>query len=180
MNVQEHIKRYGEEIIETLFGSIEEGGSGSGNYGHAGRKGMRGGSLPHGISDMLSHLKEGNPRDLIKLRGKLPKVIQGDMTQYTVNDIKKEGVKVFVDKGINFGYGLKGNEIVNLISVKKGMGKVALIHAIREGGKRLDCFDKRGLVQFYEKGGFVEVKREKNWTPGGPDNVYMALRKKRG
>ena len=29
------------------------------------------------------------------------------------------------------------------------------------------------LKTFYEQFGFKEFKREANWTPGGPDNVYM-------
>ncbi len=42
MDKQRQIRELSESIVSALF----EGGSGSGNYGHKGRPGMRGGSLP--------------------------------------------------------------------------------------------------------------------------------------
>ena len=43
-----------------------------------------------------------------------------------------------------------------------------------DGVQYLDCFDGF-LPSYYEKFGFVEYKREANWTEGGPDVVYMRM-----
>jgi hypothetical protein len=66
-----------------------------------------------------------------------------------------------------------GGEIANLFS-RTHHGDEMVEAAIRHGGTHLDCFDGY-LVKFYSKHGFVEVKREPNWTPGEPDVVWMEL-----
>lgn len=53
-----------------------------------------------------------------------------------------------------------------------GKGAAALQYAMEQGARFLDCFDGF-LVKFYSCFGFREVRREANWTPGGPDVVYM-------
>jgi hypothetical protein len=62
-------------------------------------------------------------------------------------------------------------------SGEKGAGGAAIEAAKAAGGKTLDAFDV-GLPQIYAKHGFVEDHREKNWTAGGPDVVYMKLKGK--
>jgi hypothetical protein len=57
----------------------------------------------------------------------------------------------------------------------KGAGGAAIEHAKLQGGSRLDAFDGK-LPSIYAKHGFVVEKREPNWTPGGPDVVYMKLK----
>ena len=47
--------------------------------------------------------------------------------------------------------------------------------AIASGARTLDCFDDF-LPGFYARFGFVEVRRESNWTPGKEDVVYMVLK----
>lgn len=80
-------------------------------------------------------------------------------------------------------YGVKQDgDIVNLFSLEKGRGRSGLLHAIENGGRKLDCFDKKagqekGLPDYYKTFGFVEVRREPNWTKGEPDVVYMELPK---
>jgi hypothetical protein len=57
----------------------------------------------------------------------------------------------------------------------KGLGGAAVEAAKAAGGKKLDAFDGY-LPGFYKQHGFVEDHREKNWTPGGPDVVYMKVK----
>ena len=74
------------------------------------------------------------------------------------------------------GYGVspKG-ELIGLFSLAPGRGKVMVEDAIElDGVQYLDCFDGF-LPSYYEKFGFVEYKREANWTEGGPDVVYMRM-----
>lgn len=54
-----------------------------------------------------------------------------------------------------------------------GYGSQLVSDALHNGAEVLDCFDGF-LPEFYARHGFVEVTREPNWTPGGPDVVYMA------
>lgn len=53
-----------------------------------------------------------------------------------------------------------------------GRGSALVRAAIAAGAVTLDCFDGF-LPAFYARHGFVIVRREENWTPGGPDVVYM-------
>ncbi len=57
----------------------------------------------------------------------------------------------------------------------KGAGGAAIAHAKAVGGQKLDAFDGK-LPSIYKAHGFVEDRREKNYTPGGPDVVYMKLK----
>jgi len=74
------------------------------------------------------------------------------------------------------GYGVTMNgELVGLFSLVPGRGKDMVQEAIdMDGARRLDCFDGF-LPEYYKQFGFVEYMREANWTPGGPDVVYMEL-----
>lgn len=65
-------------------------------------------------------------------------------------------------------------ELVGVFSLVKGRGDSIVAAAIENGAKYLDCFDGY-LPRLYSRHGFTEVKREPNWTPGGPDVVYMVL-----
>jgi len=100
------------------------------------------------------------------------------LSTYTEDELKQNGIKLFLSENKKSGYGLKGDEIINVFSVEKGAGEKVMLDAIKKGGLKLDCFDKRpdqarGLPDYYAKFGFKEYKREKNWTPGEPDVVYM-------
>lgn len=74
------------------------------------------------------------------------------------------------------GYGVsEENELIGLFSLVPGRGMDMVEEAINlDGVESLDCFDGF-LPQYYQKFGFVEYKREANWTEGGPDVVYMRL-----
>lgn len=73
------------------------------------------------------------------------------------------------------GYALHSSgEINHVFSFVKGHGAHAVRDAVRRGGKHLTAFDGI-LPSYYKKFGFIETGREANWTPGGPDVVFMAL-----
>src|SRR5690554_1178946 len=67
-----------------------------------------------------------------------------------------------------------GGELIALFSTVKGRGHDLVQIAVQCGAEYLDCFDGF-LPELYAKHGFKEVKRELNWTVGGPDVVYMQL-----
>lgn len=62
--------------------------------------------------------------------------------------------------------------LLGLHSQVRGRGPSLLREAEWLGATRLWCFDGF-LVGLYERNGFVELERSPNWTPGGPDVVYM-------
>lgn len=72
------------------------------------------------------------------------------------------------------GYGVTDDgELIGVHSLVKGRGDALVSHAIAHGATRLDCFDGY-LVTLYRRHGFGVTRREANWTPGGPDVVYMS------
>ena len=71
------------------------------------------------------------------------------------------------------GYAVSENgKLTSVFSSIKGQGTNIMQSAIKNGARHLDCFDGF-LPTFYSKFGFKEVRREKNWTAGQPDVVYM-------
>ena len=121
--------------------------------------------------EMSFGLTDANPEEFVQVRTKVPKILQEYFTPFLTNT-KDAGVAVKPD-----------GDIVNLFSLEKGKGRNALLHAIMNGGRKLDCFDKKkeqekGLPDYYKTFCFVEMKREKNWNEGEPDVVYMELPRK--
>jgi len=82
----------------------------------------------------------------------------------------------YLSTDIQSGFAIMATgEIAGVFSVSRGRGSEILENAKQKGGQWLDCFDGY-LPGFYAAHGFVETSREKNWTPGGPDVVYMRVR----
>jgi hypothetical protein len=109
---------------------------------------------------------------ITSLKGRARKTMVSD---YSVEELGQ--MKLFLLKGGKAGYAIKnGDELVNLFNAGGKAthlaGQWLVLHAIEQGARRLDCFDS-GLPEFYAKFGFKEVRREKNWTPGEPDVVFM-------
>lgn len=59
-----------------------------------------------------------------------------------------------------------------VFSLERGRGSALVTKAVEEGARNLDCFDGY-LPELYARHGFVETRREANWTPGEPDVVFM-------
>lgn len=85
------------------------------------------------------------------------------------------GMKTFLNQDKNNGYALNNGELVSVFSAIKGAGDDIVRSAISNGATHLDCFDGY-LLKLYARHGFEEVRREANWTAGGPDVVFMRRR----
>lgn len=84
-----------------------------------------------------------------------------------------DGAAYYVTADGRAGFGVAdGGELIGVYSVDRGNGDAILRAAIAAGARRLDCFDGY-LPAFYARHGFRETDRTPNWTPGGPDVVYM-------
>jgi hypothetical protein len=99
----------------------------------------------------------------------------GTLSDYSLDELGQ--MQLYKVKGFDAGYAIKGgNELVNLYNSggpdAKGAGPWLVLHAIEHGVTHGDHFHGY-LTRFYQRLGFKEVKREKNWTPGGPDVVYI-------
>ncbi|QPB07296.1 putative acetyltransferase [Pseudomonas phage BUCT553] len=77
-------------------------------------------------------------------------------------------------KKVTGGFFILDGELRSVFTNQSGMGNWLVQWAVREGAKRLDCFDGY-LTSFYQRLGFKEVKRVENWAHGGPDVVFMEL-----
>ena len=80
----------------------------------------------------------------------------------------------FVDAECVGGVVILDGELGCLWAQRKGAGAFLVRHAVDAGAYHLNCFDV-GLVEYYQRLGFVEYKREANWTAGEPDVVFMSL-----
>lgn len=65
-------------------------------------------------------------------------------------------------------------ELVFVFSLERGRGDTLVGRAVCDGAVYLDCFEGH-LPKLYARHGFATVSRVLNWTPGGPDVVYMSL-----
>lgn len=112
----------------------------------------------------------------VEARSKVPAHLQEYLSQYTPEELVAAGGRIFVDlDGLNGFIIAPDGDIQNLFSAN-GKGKVSMRLAIANGGTKLDCFDGF-LPGYYQQFGFEEYQREANWTPGGPDVVFMRKRK---
>ncbi len=116
---------------------------------------------PKEFASSLKHAEKANPK------------ITEYVTQYTPEELAQ--MKTYLHNDGKAGYGLKQDgDLVNVFSGVKGRGDDIVTDAKVEGAKKLDAYDGY-LPKLYNKHGFEELRREPNWTPKGPDVVYMGL-----
>lgn len=100
------------------------------------------------------------------------------LTPYTAEDLAGKGAKTYLAPDGKTGFALipredGGLELASLFNAgRPGAGAIAAQDAVDMGATHLDVFDPY-LPDFYKLFGFKEYRREPNWTPGGPDVVYM-------
>lgn len=83
-----------------------------------------------------------------------------------------ETTRYYLSETGKSGFGItQDGTLVALHSTDKS-GRAAIKAAIQLGAYKLDCFAGY-LSDLYSKFGFEVVRREPNWTPGGPDVVWM-------
>jgi hypothetical protein len=72
------------------------------------------------------------------------------------------------------GFGItQDGTLIGLFSLTSH-GSAAVKEAVKRGARHLDCFDGF-LPTYYARFGFKVTRREANWTPGGPDVVFMSV-----
>lgn len=71
------------------------------------------------------------------------------------------------------GFVVLCGELMGLHNVQPGRGDWMMREAVSLGANRLDCFDIPHLRELYERHGFREILREKNYTKGKPDIIWM-------
>lgn len=100
-------------------------------------------------------------------------MIKDFISDYSPEDFDK--FKTFLSGDKKSGFAIKPDgDLINVFSSDKGRGDAIMLDAINQKPKTLDAYDvKDKLPELYGKYGFNEIKREPNWTPGGPDVVYM-------
>lgn len=103
------------------------------------------------------------------------KRIDDNITLYSVHEYVHEyDCYLSQDKKSGFAIHRRSNELVNVFSLVGGRGADLISDAVQEGATNLNCFDGY-LVRMYSAHGFRELRREPNWTEGGPDVVFMEL-----
>jgi len=70
------------------------------------------------------------------------------------------------------GFGITSDGTLIALHSTDKSGRAAIKAAMKLGAYKLDCFAGY-LSELYAKFGFEVVRREPNWTPGGPDVVWM-------
>jgi hypothetical protein len=86
-----------------------------------------------------------------------------------------DGARCFLTEDGFAGYVLQsGGDLQSVFSSVRGRGDLLVRHAVANGARTLDCFDGY-LPTLYARHGFREVRREANWTDGGPDVVFFRL-----
>ncbi len=83
--------------------------------------------------------------------------------------------RFFLSENGRAGYGITAEgTLISVFSLDRGKGNAIVSDAIANGATNLDCFDGY-LPTLYARHGFTVTHREANWTPGGPDVVFMSL-----
>ncbi len=101
--------------------------------------------------------------------------IRTALTDYRDERTLPVGASCFLTPSRRSGFVVTpSHELVGVFSLVKGRGDDIVQHAVRVGADHLDCFDGY-LTRLYARNGFVETRREPNWTAGEPDVVFMRL-----
>lgn len=91
----------------------------------------------------------------------------------TGTDLASVGARCFLSTDGQSGYVIVAGDLRLVFSTVRGRGDALVASAILHGARTLDCFDGY-LPTLYARHGFRVIRREANWTPGGPDVVFMA------
>lgn len=124
-----------------------------------------------------TQLKKAKPDEFHSAIGEAQRAnprIEEFVHRYSPEELKD--MKTFLTADKQSGFAVKPDgDIVSVFSAAKGRGDELVDKAIEMGGTKLDAFDGYLTKELYPRHGFVEYKREPNWTPGEPDVVYMKL-----
>lgn len=116
-------------------------------------------------------------KKFVEARDKLSAERREVLSHYTADELASSTKEIFIHEDGQNGFLLDNGDLQNLFSTN-GQGNRSMQLALARGAKTLDCFEPF-LPGYYSKYGFVEYKRESNWTPGGFDVVYMQLKERK-
>ncbi|AFU62052.1 hypothetical protein phiHau3_74 [Streptomyces phage phiHau3] len=124
------------------------------------------------LSDVLSVNVRWYRFWLADARAESPRIADATSTP----DEMPDDARYYLTRDGQSGFGVAADgTLIGLFSRVKGRGASLVQAAIDRGAVSLDCFD--GFLPGYYAGfGFQETERVANWTPGGPDVVFMSLR----
>lgn len=125
---------------------------------------------------MILHLQDtrGDYSTALRLAWELRPEIAASCTDYRDPIALPAGAQCHTARSGLSGFAVTPDaELIGVFSAVRGRGDDIVRAAIAAGATHLDCFDGY-LPALYARHGFVETRREPNWTPGGPDVVYMA------
>lgn len=99
------------------------------------------------------------------------------LSDYSTTELNK--MKLFKVPGYNIGYALKpDSDGIDIVSVHnnepsvKGVGKLIMKDAIKNGGNKLDHFDIKPLTDLYTSLGFKEYQRYSYDPQYDPDRTF--------
>lgn len=181
----------------ALLPAIDLGGVGSGNFGHAGRPGIRGGSAPKGgggvpakggpdkgkkevdvgaiLKKNRSFARQVDPEEFVRVRdANVPADKVAFVTPYSADAYREMGARVFLSQSGKSGFAVKPDgDITSVFSASgSGEGKSAIMAAVAHGGSKLDCFGGFLSDTFYPSLGFKEYDRytwDDQYAPDGWD-----------
>lgn len=100
-------------------------------------------------------------------------VVKGVPQGFIDSDRHYDNSRTFLSDHGTSGYTIAPDgEIKYVFSTEKGHGALATQHAIAQGGTHANTF-RSPVSNMLARQGFVEFHNEPNWTPGGPDVVWM-------
>ncbi len=124
----------------------------------------------------------------VSQRDRLPVELAAFLTPWTLEQYDAAGVKLFLHRSLQAGYGLLNGELISVFSLPgSALGRDVVLDAVERGATHLDCLiphDK--LKRLYEGCGFVEVSRvpwDDAYAPigwnydrfGKPDLIFMRV-----
>lgn len=113
------------------------------------------------------------PEEFVRMRERNAR--RAFLSSYSAEDYRRKRIKLFRVAGKEAGAALTpdGDAISLFNNEGEGLGLPLFLHQIRMGAKTLDCVGD-WLASYYRTFGFVESRREPNWTKGEQDVICTA------
>lgn len=171
INVQKMVSAYCKNYITNgaEHGIMsEDGGRGSGNFGHAGRPGLRGGSTAHFGGASTKNFADA----VVSAKKTLDPKMAWRVTAHTQQELETEdslkGAKLHITSGGSTVAVTRDGDIVSVCknAGDSARGKDLIKLAVDNGGKKLDSYS--GNDGFYKKMGFLPVSScpwDDQWAP---------------
>jgi len=119
--------------------------------------------------------------DIARMNKGLPSKGLHTLSVYKPNEYNN--MKCFLGVNNSSGFALNGDEIVSVFSTQGSSGKALMAEAIKQGGRRLDCYaerDENGMIHgplysLYSRMGFRVDESMNSGTPGEPYAIVKGV-----